>query len=47
MVKWGIIGPGAIANAFAKEVNNSQGGNVIALFGRDEERAKNLSLIHI
>ena len=29
MVKWGIIGPGAIANAFAKEVNNSQGGKVI------------------
>ena len=43
MVKWGIIGPGAIANAFAKEVNNSQGGNVIALFGRNEERAKNFS----
>lgn len=43
MVKWGIIGPGAIANAFAKEVNNSQGGKVIAVFGRNEERAKNFS----
>ena len=42
MVKWGIIGPGAIANAFAKEVNNSQGGKVIAVFGRNEERAKKL-----
>lgn len=43
MVKWGIIGPGAIANAFAKEVKNSQGGKVIAVFGRNEERAKNFS----
>lgn len=46
MVKWGIIGPGAIANAFAKEVNNSQGGKVIAVFGRNEERAKNFSEKH-
>ena len=30
MIKWGIIGPGAIANAFVKEVNNSQGGKVVA-----------------
>ena len=43
MVKWGIIGPGAIANAFAKEVNNSQGGKVVAVFGRNEERAKSFS----
>ena len=25
MIKWGIIGPGAIANAFAKEVITPQG----------------------
>ena len=43
MIKWGIIGPGAIANAFAKEVNNSQGGKVVAVFGRNEERAKSFS----
>ena len=43
MIKWGIIGPGAIANAFAKEVNNSQGGKVVAVFWRNEERAKSFS----
>ena len=43
MIKWGIIGPGAIANAFAKEVNKSQGGKVVAVFWRNEERAKSFS----
>lgn len=39
MIKWGIIGPGAIANAFAKEVNNSQGEKLLLYF---EEMKKEL-----
>ena len=40
MIKWGIIGPGAIANAFAKEVYNSENGELIAVYGRNNEKVK-------
>lgn len=37
MLKWGIIGPGAIANSFAKEVHNA-GCIVKAVYGRNENK---------
>lgn len=40
MIKWGIIGPGTIANAFAKEISNTETGELIAIFGRNENKAK-------
>lgn len=33
MIKWGIIGPGTIANSFAKEVSNSKNGKLVAIYG--------------
>ena len=38
MIRWGIIGPGAIANAFAREVNNTKNGVLSAVYGRNENR---------
>ena len=29
MIKWGIIGPGTIANAFANEVHNNEKGKIV------------------
>lgn len=43
MIKWGIIAPGAIANAFAKEINNTEDGKLVAVYGRNEEKAKSFS----
>ena len=40
MIKWGIIAPGSIANAFAKEVKNTKGGILEAVYGRDKNKAK-------
>ena len=40
MIKWGIIAPGSIANAFAKEVKNTKGGILEAVYGRDENKVK-------
>lgn len=40
MIKWGIIAPGTIANAFAKEVKNTEDGVAFAVYGRSEEKAK-------
>ena len=40
MIKWGIIAPGGIANAFAKEVINTKDGILTAVYGRNEERTK-------
>lgn len=38
MIKWGIIGPGAIAHKFANEVHNTAQGKLISIYGRNEER---------
>ena len=38
MIKWGIIGPGAIAHKFANEVHNTAKGKLISVYGRNEER---------
>ena len=43
MIKWGIIAPGTIANAFAKEINNSQDGKLVAVYGRNLDKAKRFS----
>ena len=43
MIKWGIIGPGAIAHAFAKEVSNTKDGKLVAIYGRNEIKAKNFA----
>ena len=40
MIKWGIIAPGSIANAFAIEVKNTKGGILEAVYGRDENKVK-------
>lgn len=40
MIKWGIIAPGSIANAFAKEIKNTKGGILEAVYGRDENKVK-------
>lgn len=40
MIKWGIIAPGTIANAFAKEVNNTKEGILSSVYGRNEDRTK-------
>lgn len=40
MIKWGIIGPGTIANAFAQEVHNTEKGKLIAVYGRNEDKAR-------
>lgn len=40
MIRWGIIAPGTIANAFAKEVKNTKDGVLTAVYGRNENKAK-------
>lgn len=40
MIRWGIIAPGTIANAFAKEVRNTKEGILKAVYGRNENKAK-------
>lgn len=40
MIKWGIIAPGGIANAFAKEVIKTKDGILSAVYGRNEDKTK-------
>ena len=40
MIKWGIIAPGTIAHAFAKEVSNTEKGKLVAVYGGNKEKAK-------
>ena len=42
-VRWGIIGPGRIARAFAEGLHHSQNGNLLAIASRSEERAEQFS----
>lgn len=46
MMKWGIIAPGTIANAFAKEVKNTKDGVVSAVYGRNEDKTKEFAKKH-
>ena len=43
MIKWGIIGPGTIAHAFAKEVCNTQFGKLVSIYGRNEIKTNNFA----
>lgn len=40
MIRWGIIGPGTIANAFAKEINKTENGVLSSVCGRSEKKVK-------
>lgn len=42
-VRWGIIGPGRIARAFAEGLHHSQNGNLVAIASRSKERAEQFS----
>ncbi len=39
-IKWGIIGPGKIANKFAEAISNVEGAELYAVASRNEESAK-------
>lgn len=43
MIRWGIIGPGTIANYFAKEVSDTKDGIITAVYGRNKEKTKEFS----
>ena len=42
-IKWGIIGPGSIATAFANSINHCQNSNLIGVFGRSKEKANDFA----
>ena len=46
MIRWGIIAPGTIANAFAKEVKNTENGILSVVYGRNEKRVKDFCKRH-
>ena len=52
-IKWGIIGPGSIANNFADGLKGSYSGQLVSIASKNDDRRKNfgdkydLSLIHI
>lgn len=46
MIKWGIIAPGGIANAFAKEVIRTKDGILSAVYGRNEDKTKEFAKSH-
>lgn len=43
MIKWGIIGYGNIAAAFAEEIGETENGELIAVYGRNKERLAKFS----
>ncbi len=46
MIRWGIIAPGGIANAFAKEVIKTKDGVLSAVYGRNEDKTKEFAKKH-
>lgn len=46
MIKWGIIAPGGIANAFAEEVIKTKDGILSAVYGRNEDKTKEFAKMH-
>ena len=42
-VRWGIIGSGSIANAFAHSIKHSQNSELIGVFGRNQNNLDNFS----
>ena len=45
-IRWGIVGPGSIANRFANAVKNVAGAEVTAVASRSPERAKEFAVKH-
>ena len=45
-IRWGIVGPGIIANRFANAVKNVAGAEIVAVASRSPERAKEFALKH-
>ncbi|MEK3723334.1 Gfo/Idh/MocA family protein [Paenibacillus sp. FSL H8-0034] len=45
-IKWGILGPGRIANAFAKDLAHLPEAQIVAVGSRSEERAAEFALKH-
>lgn len=39
-IRWGIVGPGTIANKFAKAIKNVEGAELVAVAARSEEKGK-------
>ena len=42
-IKWGIIGPGSIANAFAHSIKHSQNSELTGVFGRTKAKTNNFA----
>ena len=40
VIKWGIVGPGNIANKFAKAIKNVKGAELIAVASRSKEKSR-------
>ena len=40
-IKWGIIGPGSIANNFADGLSESHSGQLVGIASKNEDRRKN------
>ncbi len=40
VIRWGIVGPGNIANKFAKAVKNVKGAELVAVASRTEEKGR-------
>ncbi len=43
---WGVIGPGNIANTFAKAIGSSKKGKILAVASRSKERASEFANIY-
>ena len=39
MIRWGVVGPGAIAAGFADAMQQTEGGTIVAVASRSAERA--------
>ena len=37
-IKWGVIGPGSIATAFAHSIQDTNNSELISVFGRSKEK---------
>jgi hypothetical protein len=44
-IKWGIIGPGNIANNFADGLKDSYSGQLVSIASKNEDRRKPLVII--
>ena len=42
-IKWGIIGPGNIASAFAHSIKHCENSDLVSVYGRDQEKVNAFS----